>query len=194
MEPFLSHEVDEREFKKSDFKEFSFEDHRFTHCHFENCHFLQSSFKRASFLQCTFKQCHLQLIKMDNCRLQEVLFDECKLIGIDFHRCENGFFSIELKNCIAMSCNFSDLKMKRSSFFKSKLLECYFNNTYLCEANFRECDLKGSLFHLADLSHADFRGAINYAINPTTNKIKKALFSAPEVLSLLSFLEIKISD
>ena len=92
-----------------------------------------------------------------------------------------------------MGCNFSDLKMKRTSFLGSKVKECYFNDTFLMEADFRETDLEGSIFHHADLSKADFRDAKNYSINPQSNTLKKARFSIPEALSLLNFFDILIS-
>lgn len=91
-----------------------------------------------------------------------------------------------------MACNFSDVKMKKARFCKSKVKECYFNGTQLTESDFRETDLQATLFHHSDLCKADFRGAINYSINPQTNNLKKALFSAPEALALLSFFDIVI--
>jgi len=61
------------------------------------------------------------------------------------------------------------------------------------EADFRETDLEGNIFHHADLSKADFRDVKNYSINPQSNILKKARFSIPEVLSLLNFFDIQIS-
>jgi hypothetical protein len=46
--------------------------------------------------------------------------------------------------------------------------------------------------HYADLRKANFRGAVNYSINPLTNKLLKAKFSRPEVMTLLDHLEILI--
>ena len=85
-----------------------------------------------------------------------------------------------------MACNFSELNMKHTRFHGSKLKECYFNGTHLVEANFGETDLEGTIFHHSDLSKADFKDAKNYSINPQSNTLKKARFSAAEALSLLS--------
>ncbi len=60
------------------------------------------------------------------------------------------------------------------------------------EADFRGADLSGTLFHNCDLSKADFSTAVNYNIDPGTNKIKKAKFSLFEVLGLLSVFDITI--
>ena len=43
-----------------------------------------------------------------------------------------------------------------------------------------------------NLSSADFSGAQNYQIDANENTIKKAIFSLPEALSLLSTFDIKI--
>jgi len=59
---------------------------------------------------------------------------------------------------------------------------------------FRGSDLEGSLFHKTGLERADFSGARAYAIDPTANRIKKAKFSYPEVLTLLAPFEIVVSD
>lgn len=129
---------------------------------------------------------------MDGCRLQEVVFQESKISGADFHKCDKTFFSVCFEKSILMGCNFSELKMKKTRFCHSKVKECYFNNTQLAESDFSKADLEGTLFHHCDLSKADFREAINYSINPQANVLKKARFSAPEVLALLSFFEIEI--
>ena len=46
--------------------------------------------------------------------------------------------------------------------------------------------------HDTNLMKADFRGAKNYVISPQDNRVRKAKFSFPEVLSLLKCLEIEI--
>ena len=82
--------------------------------------------------------------------------------------------------------------MKNATFNGSKLKECYFTNTCLNGADFGSVDLSGTLFHNCDLCKADFSSAINYTIDPQTNKIKKAKFSLPEAMGLLRSFEIDI--
>lgn len=147
---------------------------------------------QAILMECSFKHCGFSLVSLDGCRLQNVRFEDCKLVGLEFHKCDKTFFCVTFQQSILMACNFSELKMKKTSFSHSKLKECYFNSTQLLESNFQQTDLAGTLFHHCDLSKTDFRGAINYAIDPQTNNLKKAVFSSPEVLALLSFFDIKI--
>jgi uncharacterized protein YjbI with pentapeptide repeats len=82
--------------------------------------------------------------------------------------------------------------MKKTSFSKSKLKECFFTNTGLSGADFGGVDLSGTIFHNCDLSLADFSSAIQYQIDPQANKIKKAKFSLPEVVGLLQSFDITI--
>ena len=89
-------------------------------------------------------------------------------------------------------CNFSSLKMTELSFNDSEIKDCDFYETNLSGTDFSSCDLNGTLFEKCDLTECDFRQARNYAISPTQNKLKKAKFSMPEVLSFLTPLEIEI--
>jgi uncharacterized protein YjbI with pentapeptide repeats len=113
-------------------------------------------------------------------------------MGIGFYKCDKTFFSANFKNCQINYCNFSDLNMKSSSFDGSKLKENDFTNTVLKGADFKNVDLSGTVFHNCDLSNADFSSAVQYDINPNTNKIKKAKFSLPEATGLLQAFDITI--
>jgi len=50
----------------------------------------------------------------------------------------------------------------------------------------------GATFDKATLEKADFRTAINYSIDPTNNRIKKAKFSLLGVVGLLDKFDISI--
>ena len=77
-------------------------------------------------------------------------------------------------------------------FSGTKFKDCDFYEAILNGADFSACDLKGTLFENCDLSEADFRKATNYLISPDQNKIRKARFCMPEVLSFLAPLDIEI--
>jgi fluoroquinolone resistance protein len=82
--------------------------------------------------------------------------------------------------------------MKNAVFSGSKIKESHFTNTCLNSADFSGADLSGTIFHNCELSKADFTSAFQYAINPQTNKIKKAKFSLPEAAGLLHGFDITI--
>lgn len=184
---------EEQLYKSIDFTEKDLSHSSFMNCTFENCNFTGSIWNNGIFSNCFFNSCNLSLVKLENCRLQHVLFTDCKIVGAEFYKCEKKFFSINSKNCLILYCNYSDLNMKRASFQKSKIKESFFTATCLVEADFTHADLQGTIFHQSDLSKADFRNAINYVIDPQTNKVKEAKFSFPEVTGLLNGFEIEIT-
>ena len=185
-------EIEGQHFTSEDFSKKIFENHCFTNCLFQNCNFNGVLLRKAKFCSCTFKDCNLSLVKLDGSRMQEVKFLGCKIVGAEFFKCEKTFFSANFENSLVHYCNFSDLNMKNASFCKSKLKESHFTNTALSGADFEDVDLSGTIFHGCDLSKADFSKAINYDIDPQTNKIKKAKFSLPEAVGLLRGFDITI--
>lgn len=86
--------------------------------------------------------------------------------------------------------NFSGLDLKNTCFEGSTVRDTHFSHVNLAGANFQDCDLRGSLFHQSNLSQANFKDAVNFSINPLTNKIKKARFSREAALHLLDHFEI----
>ena len=78
----------------------------------------------------------------------------------------------------------------RSTLFPYTTL--FRSNSNLAGSDFGNSDLQASKFQNTNLEKANFVGAKNYYIDPTQNKLKKAKFSSPEVLSLLAGFEIEI--
>jgi uncharacterized protein YjbI with pentapeptide repeats len=127
-------------------------------------------------------------------RFANAVFEECKIVGINFYACDQLVFDIVFDRCHLLNCNFSDLKMKGSKFQGCDLRGCDFQNVFLVGADFDLSSFSETLFHACDLEKASFRGSHGYAIDPRTNKIAKATFSAPEVLSLVECFGIRIED
>ena len=67
-----------------------------------------------------------------------------------------------------------------------------FTEADLTSSLFDNCELAGARFERTILEKADLRTSRNYSIDPELNKIKKARFSYPGVLGLLSKYEIDI--
>ncbi len=178
--------------KKKPFEGLELKHNSFSYETFENCDFTQRDCTGSRFLECRFLACNLSLVKLDGCRLQDVRFENCKLVGVNFTKCDKMFLCLKFNNCLIDTSNFSDLDLKNTSFCGCVIRDTHFTNTNLISADFEGVDLKGSVFHNTNLSKANFRGAINYLINPSTNKLVKARFSAPEVLALLDHFEIII--
>ena len=83
----------------------------------------------------------------------------------------------------------------RLSLQRMEMVECVarevdFTGTNLTRANLAKTDFLGSRFADTDLSYADLSKAVNYALDPRANKLKKAVFSLPEAMSLLFAFDI----
>lgn len=172
-------------------KKFSDQSTNYENCFFEGCDFSNSKVS-SQFENCKFFKCNFSLTKLNKCRLQNVFFEECKFVGVQFFTCDKFLLFMNFKRCLIDSCNFSDMSLKKISFFESTIRRSDFNNTDLTESDFKKTNLEGTIFHHSNLSKANFLESINYSINPFTNNIQKAIFSKPEVYSLLNFLDIAI--
>ena len=82
--------------------------------------------------------------------------------------------------------------MKKTLFSHCSLQEVDFTESLLTEAVFEDCNLRDAKFENTVLEKADLRTAINFSINPEMNKIRKARFSYPAVLTLLDKYGIMI--
>lgn len=187
-----SMEFENQVFKKESLTGSDLKKKVFSYVTFENCDFSKSDFTGSRLMECQLQGCNLSLVKINGTRLQKIGFENCKFVGVNFALCDKQFLSVTFKKCLINTCNFSDLDLKNTSFNECLIRETYFSQTNLTGASFADSDLKESIFHNTILNKADFRGAINYSINPLTNKLAKARFSQPEVLTLLHHLDIII--
>lgn len=183
----------EESFGKINFKEQKAESVEFYKCTFTSCIFNNSIFEDCVFEKCTFTGCDLSVVKFTGSSFIDVTFADCKMIGIDWTLVQKH-----------VSINFFKCLLNESSFYKMDLRSCKieectahsvdFENANLSKTICCKTDFLNSKFNEADLSSADFRGALNYSINPNYTKIKKAKFSLPEAVSLLSAWNIIIED
>ena len=191
---FNSNELihEEAVFTAQDFSTLSLAEYSFFNCTFERCVFINTFLTEAKFYSCTFNACNISFVKVQNTLLQNVVFHECKLVGIEFYKANKTFFSITITNSNLLHCNFSDLSMKQTSFKESCLKECIFKNTQLEGANFTATDLQEAVFRNCNLNRANFSRAKNYSIDIANNKVKKAIFTYPDVMCLLKYFDIVI--
>jgi fluoroquinolone resistance protein len=190
MDPLQQKELTSVQIKGQTFSHLDLKHKVFTEVVFEKCDFTHTNFTGSRFLLCKMIQCNLSLARLDGCRLQGVEFEETKIVGVNFTKCDPLFLSLQFTKCLLNSCNFSDMELKGTSFYQCAVCDTFFTNANLMEANFAKADLSGSIFHNTNLTKANFREAVSYSINPLTNKLSKAIFSRPEVLSLLQHLDI----
>lgn len=165
----------------------------FTDCTFRHCRLIAPDLTGTDFADCRFEYCELNLPKLINSGFHGTSFKDCKLVGADFTKCNINFFDIAFRDCLVELCNFSALKLKKAPFTRCTIRETRFIETDLEAADFAESDLEGSTFHQCNLEKADFTRAKNYNLDPTANKIKGAIFSLPEAVSLLTKIGIRLN-
>jgi fluoroquinolone resistance protein len=163
----------------------------FENCTFARCNLNSVDLSKTRFISCKFVDCDMSNIILKNSRMRDTSFSGCKLIGIQWVYLDD-FTNPSFEECILQYANFVGLKLKRTKFFKSNLREVDFSQADLTECDFRESDMAKTRFNETNLTKADFRGAVNYILDPLANKIRAARFSMPEVQGLLTGLGVII--
>lgn len=164
-------------------------DKEFYQCSFDNCNMNKTEFNSCRFEDCDFTNCDLSLVKFKACEFIDVRFNESKLLGINWTEAGSPL-RIELRKCKINHSTFYGLNLRLIVIEDCIANEVDFTETVLYKANCSMTDFKDSKFSNTDLSYADFSKAKNYDINPNFNKIHKAIFSIPEVLTLLQGYDI----
>ncbi len=169
---------------------------RFELCKFIDCDFTESEFLKCKFVDCEFRDSNLSLVRFDGSRFLETDFRLCKITGVNWTSL--NWTSVALVAPLV----FESCDVSYSVFSALQLSELVMRHCKAHDVDFTECDLTGadlvgtdfaeSRFSHTKLDRSDFRGAVNYYINPLENAINGARFSTPDVLSLLVPFKIRI--
>ncbi len=163
----------------------------FISCIFEGLNLTDFNFKNTKFIECRFIKCNLSNIQIDGATFRDLSVTNSKLVGINFSNC-NSLFQISFEECLLDYSLFQQVESSGASFEKCSLKDVVLSESDFSNSNFSGCNLRGANFNNSNLSGADFRGATEYDIDPLFSKVKKAKFSLPEALTLLSALEITV--
>lgn len=166
----------------------------FTGCAFKGCDLSRARLAGALLQDCSFVGCNLSNAIVEATGFRQVSFKDSKLVGIAFNAVQPLLLHWSFEGCLIEMCDFSRLKMRGSLFLDCRIHRTDFVESDLQDSAFRGSDLEGSLFHKTGLERVDFTAARSFAIDPTSNRIKKAKFSSPEVLALLAPFEIVVKD
>jgi fluoroquinolone resistance protein len=167
----------------------------FDSCTFERCILTEALLSHCRFTNCKFIACDLSLLSAPNCRFLDVEFIEAKLAGVDWTivgstKSDWLLFSAAFDRCALDYSSFFGLRVKRLS--DCSALEVDFSEADLTGADCRRTDFAGAKFLHTNFGGANFVGAKGYAIDLTANKAKKAKFSYPEAMSLLSAFDVVV--
>jgi fluoroquinolone resistance protein len=164
----------------------------YENCMFNNCDFSNIEFSSVIFSECIFYGCNISLAKLTNCQVNNVVFNDCKLLGVDFSNCSDTVFSVRFDNCQLDYCSFAGKKMVATPFTNSSVKNVDFSGSNLTGSSFSGCDLVNSVFNRTQLKEVDFSSAIHYIIDPETNNINRAKFSADGLSGLLTRYDLEI--
>ena len=183
-------------YENTSFEKVHIQDIRLSEIEFFNCTFtnnilFKGVFKKCRFEKCTFKDCDLSLSKFTDSVFVDVNFTNCKMVGIDWTVISKPL-KISFTGCIISDSSFYNLDLIGLVMAKCIAHNTDFEKTDLSKSDCSKTDFMGSKFSGTNLSGADLREALNYFINPNNNKIKKAKFSYPEVITLLDVWDIII--
>lgn len=163
-------------------------------CRFEGLDLKVFPMAGKAFSECTFLQCDLSLADLNGTSLKGVQFVECKLVGARFDRCHAFLLSFQFDGCNLDLSSFHGLRLKGTQFTKCRLREADLSMADLSNSSFVDCDLERAVFDSTALEGADLRTAVNYSIDPSTNRVRKARFSREGLAGLLDRTGIIVSD
>ena len=187
--PFTEQSYEDRRFASLVCQDADFTDIEFFQCRFDACQFLRTTFRQCRFEQCVFEKCDLSLLNVLESSFIGVRFLHAKMLGIDWTQVATPLTLAFQRSNISHSV-FTRLSLQKMEMIECVAREVDFTGTNLTRANLGKTDFLGSRFSDTNLSYADFSKAVNYAIDPRTNRLKKAMFSLPEAMSLLSAFDI----
>jgi fluoroquinolone resistance protein len=170
----------------------------FIHCTFKNSQFKETKWAMCTFKDCAFQKCDFHLAQFPRCSFLDVRFEDCQLVGInwtDTSLQKKSFLkTLEYHNSVLNYSTFSGSFVPKIVIKNCIVQNADFSEANLSNSNCSGSDFAGTRFDGTNLTGADFRGARNYTIPVLRNQISKAKFSLPEALSLLSSLDLEISD
>jgi len=179
-------------FEKKDISEELIPGISFDSCTFRDCDLAGCDLSCIEFSECLFENCNLSNIILGDTGLKVACFKNCKLTGTDFSGCRDILFEVSFEDCILDFCIFFRNNLRKTIFSACKIHEAGFSECDLREALFKDCDLLRTVFTQNDLTGADFRTALNYTIDPESNRLRNSKFSYPGVLGLLDRYDIII--
>ena len=187
--PFAEQSYDDRHFVSVSCQDAEHKDIEFFQCRFDGCQFLRTTFRQCRFEECVFEKCDLSLLKLPESSFIGVRFVTSKMLGIDWTQATTPL-TLAFQGSNISHSTFVWLSVQRMEMVECVAREVDFTGTNLTRANLAKTDFLGSRFVDTNLSYADFSKAANYAIDPRTNRLKKAVFTLPEAVSLLSAFDI----
>lgn len=176
-------------FENIDYQDTTIAGKEFANCTFIGCKLGKTTFEDCFFEDCEFLDCDLYMLGVKASSFSNVTFKSCRMLAIEWHKA-SGPLHIAFYGCAISYSTFLKQNLKKCILIDCVAKEMVCIETNLEEVDFRNTDLEGTLFQEANLKKANFEGAKNYVINLENNNVKKAIFSMPEAIGLLTNYDI----
>lgn len=172
------------------------EDTEYIDCEFYNCHFIDVEFNNCVFKECKFQNCTINSATFKFTTMRNSTLIESDFIGINWRDLTGDRLSIgpigKVKESFFKYNNFLGMKLNKMNFSNSRFQESSFEECSITEGDFTNVSFQNTQFNNCNLTKGDFTDAYGYVIDISSNKLKGAKFSFPEVVNLLNSLEINI--
>lgn len=188
-------------YEAQQFENIKLEQQTIESCEFQECEFISCTFDECHFVNCrltdcSFHNCTVISPRFKFCLMKFSTFTKCNLIGLTWHeliaaKSIAGPFC-SLQECVLKYNSFIHMNLRQFSFSSNTVIDSFFEESNLMESSFTACNLTSTQFLKCDLRKADFRDAAGYQISISSNRLTQAKFSFPEVITLLSELNIQI--
>jgi uncharacterized protein YjbI with pentapeptide repeats len=162
-------------------------------CRIVGCQLAGAALLRCKLIDCTFDGCDLSNVVLRGSTLRDVTFEGTKLLGVDWTVLTVAAHLVFRRSVLSLG-NFTSMDLRKWVLDHCTARELELAHANLAEADLRGTDFAGSRFLKTNLTKADFRQAVNYAIRPADNTLKKARFSMPEATALLYGLDVELDD
>lgn len=189
---FPDDEYEQTSFEKIREHNLSLADKTFSSCVFTGCDMSGCDFSSSLLENCEFIECNLSSVLLNNTRMPKVSFTGSKIMGVNFANAEPFAMTLSFTGCAIDSCNFCDMKLKKTIFSECELIATDFLRADLTEADFSGSSFRDVGFENTTLAKSDFTDAHGYVINPMSNNVRKAKFSLPDAVIMLEQMGIII--
>ncbi|MDP4636725.1 MAG: pentapeptide repeat-containing protein [Crocinitomicaceae bacterium] len=186
--------VSDQEFKNENFTIDFLTNGEYDNCHFLNCNFASGDLSEIVFVDCSFENCDLSNAKLRNTSFQNAEFEECKLLGLRFEESNPFLFAIKCNTSVLNFSSFYKMSLKNTALSNCQLQDVDFTEADCSLCSFEGSDCLAANFFQTNLQGADFRSAINFSIDPTQNRVKKAKFSRNNLHGLLHSFSLVIES
>lgn len=188
----MSEYITEQEFKDLNFAEKHLPKGEYEDCVFQNCNFAKVDISNISFEECEFSCCDFSNAEIQKTAFRTCLFAACKMLGLHFEDCNPFLFGGTFDGCDLSYASFFKMDLTSTLFRGCNFTEVDFAEANLNEIEVKMCNFLNASFENTNLKKTDFRGAVNFNIDPEINQIQGAKFHAADLQGLLRKYNIEI--